>query len=506
VRLQCWSRDPDTVYQLRLRTTDNKGPAANGDDEEEETNKTVRGAAKRVKENEPSELKDSVASFFAHQESGVSETLKSAIEATANSKELKEFLTTTRRALHRDPELLFELPHTSHTITSILEELDVSYTTGWAKNIHPDHYKGPGGYGVVAHIGSNDPDGPCIILRADMDALPILEATEDIDDFKSKTDGKMHACGHDGHTTMLLGAAALLKKVENEIQGTIRLVFQPAEEGGAGMKRMIEEGLLDLKPKAAYGFGIHVWPTLPSGTIASRGGVMMAAADMFEVVLTGKGGHAAMPHLTIDPIVAASSLILNLQSVVSRTLSPLESGVISVTKVSGGDAFNVIPGHVTIGGTIRALSEEMLLNLKAKLEKMIDATVDLHGLVQSKVKYMPDYYPPVSNDEKLFEWSKSVTDMVSLEGVTRDIIPTMGGEDFAFLAREIPSVFYRLGQGTGGDESHHVPPTDYGLHHPSFALDEDVLPLGVQLHANLALRSLDKLTHDDGSEALAEEL
>jgi len=241
-------------------------------DEDEATNRSVRGAARVVKEHERelqiSELSASVASFFVrHRETAfdgdaaASSALKKAIETTANSSELKEFLTTTRRALHRDPEVMYELPHTSKTITSILEELEIPYTTGWAKNTHPEHFPGPGGYGVVAHIGSKDPTGPCIILRADMDALPILEATENIETFKSKTPGKMHACGHDGHVTMLLGAAALLKKVEDEIQGTVRLVFQPAEEGGAGMKRMIEEGVVDLEPTAKFGFGMHVWPT-----------------------------------------------------------------------------------------------------------------------------------------------------------------------------------------------------------------------------------------------------
>ena len=174
---------------------------------------------------------------------------------------MHEFLQATRRSLHRKPELMYELPFTSETIQTILDELGIQYTSGWAKNTHQDVYPGAGGYGIVAHIGTGQEDQPCIILRADMDALPIVEATEGIDPFKSSTPGKMHACGHDGHVTMLLGAAALLKKVEKEIEGTVRLVFQPAEEGGAGMKRMVEEGIVDLQPKAQYAFGMHVWPT-----------------------------------------------------------------------------------------------------------------------------------------------------------------------------------------------------------------------------------------------------
>eukprot|EP00536_Pseudo-nitzschia_multiseries_P015694 jgi/Psemu1/263149/estExt_Genewise1Plus.C_9340006 len=399
---------------------------------------------------------------------------------------------------------MYELPFTSETIQNILDELGIEYTTGWAKNTHPDVYPGSGGYGIVAHIGSRDENKPCVILRADMDALPIVESTEGIETFKSTTPGKMHACGHDGHVTMLLGAAALLKSVEKEIEGTVRLVFQPAEEGGAGMKRMVEEGIVELVPKAQNAFGMHVWPTLPTGTVASRAGPLMAAAEMFEIVVTGKGGHAAMPHLTIDPIVAASSFVTNLQTIVSRTISPLESGVVSVTQITAGDAFNVIPASAIIRGTIRALSTEMLMSLRDKVSQMLDATDLTHGC-KSTIKFSPDFYPPAVNDAELFDWSKDVGALVSREGKTRDVVPTMGGEDFAFLAETVPSVFFFIGQGTGGDEKYHIPRTDYGLHHPSFALDEEVLPVGVELHVNLALRSLKKLSQAN-DETSTEEL
>eukprot|EP01083_Nonionella_stella_P215466 775449_1 len=218
----------------------------------------------------------------------------------------------------------------------------------------------------------------------------------------------------------------------------------------------------------------------------------MAAAEMFTITLHGKGGHAAMPHLTIDPIVAASSLVSNLQSIVSRNVSPLESGVVSVTAISAGDAFNVIPASAVLKGTIRALSTDMLMSLRDRVGHMAESTAALHGCNYT-ITYSPDFYPPAINDARLFEWSAGVGALVSREGRVRDVEPTMGGEDFSFLAEAVPSTFFFVGQGTGGDERLHIPRTDYGLHHPSFALDEEVLPVGVELHANLALRALKKL-------------
>ena len=491
------------------------GSRAKAPDEEEDTEGTVilaesttkdekvsvRGAASSISKEEFSN--PIVETFFQStlDDLDVSNTLKEEVNLLANTESMKQFLTTTRRSLHHHPELMYQESFTSETIQTILNELDIKYTKGWAKNTHQDVYKGAGGHGVVAHIGTGGE--PCIILRADMDALPIEESTKGIEKFKSSSKGKMHACGHDGHVTMLLGAAAVLKKLENSIEGTVRLVFQPAEEGGAGAKRMVEEGVIEMVPKAQHAFGMHVWPVLPTGTIASRPGPLLAAAETFEILLAGKGGHAAMPHLTIDPIVAASSLVMNLQTIVSRTISPLESGVVSVTQISAGDAFNVIPAAATIRGTVRALSTEMLMSLRDKVFHMLQATSELHGC-NSTITFSPDFYPPTVNDEKLFEFSKGVGALVSRENRVRDIEPTMGGEDFAFLAAAIPSTFFLIGQGSGGDEKYHIPRTDYGLHHPSFALDEDVMPIGVELHVNLALRSLKKLIAESEGESKTE--
>ena len=247
---------------------------------------------------------------------------------------------------------------------------------------------------------------------------------------------------------------------------------------------------------------------MPSGTIAARPGAQLAAADTFEIIFSGKGGHAAMPHLTIDPIVAASSLVTNLQSIVSRTLSPLDSGVVSITQFkSGQDVFNVIPADATLKGTIRALSVETLTSLRTKVEHMVNTTAALHHCTVT-ITYSPDYYPPTINDPKLLEFSKKVAARVSKEGLVRDTEPTMGGEDFAFVAQAVPSTFFLLGQG-GTDDStlqtvQKTPKsnlrTNYGLHHPQFALDEDVMPRGVELHVTLALRTLKKLINEKKSD------
>ena len=410
-------------------------------------------------------------------------------DVRSQARNLTDFLVATRRDLHRHPELMYQEERTSHVVQRHLAEMGIAFTTGWARNAHPHVHPGPGGYGVVADIGTGSE--PCVLLRADMDALPIDERTEGVDDFRSLSAHRMHACGHDAHTTMLLGAAAILKQMEDSIPGTVRLVFQPAEEGGAGAKRMREEGVLEQWPIPAHAFGMHVWPTLPSGVIASRPGPLLAACERFEILVSGVGGHAAMPHLTVDPIVAASAIVMNLQTIVSRTVSPLESGVCSITKFEAGDAYNVIPAAAVLRGTVRALSTEALLLLRDRVQRIVDSTAAAHGC-NVTIQYSPDYYPPTVNDPDLYDtFSQQVAGLVSVEGVARDTEPTMGAEDFGFFAESVPSTFFFLGSGSGIN-----PPTNYGLHHPHFAVDESVLSRGVELHVNLALRALRKLSRE----------
>ena len=403
--------------------------------------------------------------------------------------QMKPFLVDVRRTLHRHPELMYQEEFTSAIIQRLLHQMNISYTTGWGKNIHTQHFHGAkGGHGIVADIGTGKE--PCVLLRADMDALPIHERTTGIDDYRSVIDHKMHACGHDGHTTMLLGAASILKSMEDSIPGTVRIMFQPAEEGGAGGKRMTEEGVLSKEPKPVHAFGMHVWPTLPSGTIAARPGSLMAACERFEILIHGVGGHAAMPSLTIDPIVTASAIVMNLQTIVSRNTSPLEAAVCSITQFDAGSgAFNVIPEAATLRGTIRSLSTETLLQLRDRVQHIVETTAKTYGC-NVTIEYSPDYYPVTVNDPWLYEnMTKSIASLISDEGYVRDVEPTMGAEDFSFIAELIPSTFFFLGQGSGTD-----PSTNYGLHHPHFALDESILPKGVELHVNLAIRALTQLS------------
>lgn len=410
----------------------------------------------------------------------------------ATSKELFDFTISLRRELHANPELMYNEIETSALIAETLKDLGVRHTKGWGKNTRQSFWPGPGGTGIVAEIGSG---APCVALRADMDALPILEETPV--PFVSKNEGVMHACGHDGHTAMLLGAARLLRDLENEGRkpnGTVRLIFQPAEEGGAGAKRMCEEGVLSKEPPVERAFGFHLWPTLRSGEIGGRPGTVMAASDTFDFIVRGKGGHAAMPHLTHDPVVCAANMIGSLQTLTSRRTSPLDAAVVSVTKLeSDADAYNVIPEIVRIGGTIRALTEEHLLSIRSGLKRMAESMADAHGCGAEDFQFRPDYYPPTVNDEQLWFNFVEKTVPAAITGphsTISKVDPCMGAEDFSFYASEVPSAFLFIGQGGSCNENGEQLKTSFSLHHPCFAIDEKVLATGVALHAHLATSAL----------------
>jgi amidohydrolase len=474
-----------------------------------------KGSRKKVSANN---MRNSVVDGFFDYITGP-DNLREEIQSL--SMELKPLLIKARRTLHQYPELMYGEEKTSFILQHVLTELGIPFTTGWAKNTHLDAHDGrPGGYGIVVEFGKAEESSaqsshlkngtrlkssddspastdttPCVLLRGDMDGLPIGEETphEANTVTSSQHTGRMHACGHDAHMTMLLGATVLLHRMEGslkEMGGVVRIMFQPAEEGGAGAKRMVEEGVLSMDPPVQAAFGMHVWPALPSGTIGGRPGSLLAASDMFEIVVTGVGGHAAMPHQTTDPVPAVAAMTLSLQTLVARELSPLEPGVVSVTQVdTGGNAFNVIPAKVKIGGTIRALTTDTLLKLRDRLKDVVTHTARAHGCTVT-IEYMQDYYPPTVNDPELYDFASQVASPLSQDNTVVEVEPTMGAEDFAFLAQEVPSVFFVIGQGSGTSSG---PPTSYGLHHPHFNLDEDVLTTGVQLHVNLALQTLQRL-------------
>lgn len=382
---------------------------------------------------------------------------------------IKQWITDIRRDLHQHPELAYEEYRTSEVVRSHLDTLDVS-------NVHPLAETG-----VVATIGTGD--GPCVALRADMDALPIHEEADV--PFRSKVDGKMHACGHDAHTAMLLGAARLLKEREDMLPGTVKLLFQPAEEGGAGAKRMRDEGAL-ANPDVQRIFGLHVWTFGPSGIVAGRAGTLLAASTTLDIRVTGKGGHAAMPHLTIDPVATAAKIVVELQTIVSRELNPLEPGVISVTTINAGEASNVIPQSVRMRGTIRSLTSAGSDFLKRRVTE-IATHIAQANRCEAEVTFPGVGYPPTVNDAELWQFTQQVAgEMLGADNVL-DIAPVMGGEDFAYYAEQVPGSFAFLAVG---DESSGAP---YPVHHPRFTMDEDALPMGTALHVAFALRSLAEL-------------
>ena len=387
----------------------------------------------------------------------------------SEAKEIQSWIVEKRRTIHRHPELMYEEFETSKLVQKTLSDLDITFEKDIAIT------------GVVGIVGNGN--GPCIALRADMDALPIHEET-DID-FKSNIDGKMHACGHDCHTAMLLGAARLLKENEEEINGTIKLIFQPAEEGGAGGKMMRDQGVLQ-NPKVEQIYALHVAGTMPMGTLASREGTLLAGTSTVKIIVKGNGGHAAAPHHTIDPVVTGSKIIVELQTIISRELSPLESGVISITMTKAGNACNVIPSTMELEGTIRSLTLEGILKLQTRVKEVAES-IAIANRCKAEVTFPGNDYPPTINDAECWNLGKSAAIEILGDAQVAEMGPIMGGEDFAYYTQEIPGCFSFL--GVGNTEIDAV----YDVHHPMFKVDEEALPLGVAIHVNSALKALKSL-------------
>ncbi len=372
-----------------------------------------------------------------------------------------EKIVALRRDIHREPELGFDTEKTAEKVLAALDGLPLEIETGIAQN------------GIVATL-RGEGDGPTVALRADMDALPIEEDTGL--PFASEIEGRMHACGHDGHTSMLVGAAHALSGMRDRLNGTVRFVFQPAEEGGGGGKVMVEEGVAD---DVSSIFALHLWPGLPFGKVATKAGPIMAAADAFEMEIKGSGGHGAMPHLAADAIVIAAQVVTALQTVVSREVDPVEPAVLTVGEIGAGTAFNIIPEKARIGGTVRTLNADLRERMPGRIEALARGVArGMRGDADLDYRFS---YPVTVNDEGAAGRALSVAgDLFGAESVLELPNPSMGAEDFAFFLEKIPGAFIWL--GVGEDVS--------GLHTPRFAFDEEVLPRGSALLAALALESL----------------
>ena len=384
----------------------------------------------------------------------------------SQSREIHEWIVEKRRAIHRHPELMYEEFETSRLVQNTLSELGIEYEKDIAVT------------GVVGLVGNGG--GPCIALRADMDALPIHEEADV--EFRSEIDGKMHACGHDCHTAMLLGAARVLKDNESEINGTIKLIFQPAEEGGAGGKMMREQGVLE-GPDVERIFGLHVSDKLPTGTLASKEGTLLAATSSIRILVSGNGGHAAMPHLTVDPVVTGSKIVVELQTLVSRELDPLESGVISITMANAGSATNVIPSSMELQGTIRSLTSDGITRLQHRVREVAEG-IAMANRCMAEVTFPGNDFPPTVNDGECWELGKISAGEILGEECVSEMGSIMGGEDFSYYTQVIPGCFSFL--GVGNPEIGAV----YGVHHPKFKVDEDALSLGTAIHVNTAFKAL----------------
>ena len=383
-------------------------------------------------------------------------------------KEIKQFhdeMTEWRRDIHQHPELKFEENRTADLVAAKLEEFGIEIHRGLAKT------------GVVGTISNGD--GPSIGLRADMDALPLEEKNT----FKhaSSNPGKMHACGHDGHTAMLLGAAKHLASSKN-FKGTVNFIFQPAEEGGGGGELMIKEGLFEMFPVDSV-YGLHNWPCMPAGIFGVGSGPIMASVDTFDLTINGRGGHAAMPDQCIDPIVIASQVVTALQTIPSRNTHPVDSVVISVTQIHAGDAYNVIPDSVQMHGTVRTFQPETQKEIPSSMLRVAEGVCAAYGGT-CELNYMSGYPATINSVAETEISAKAVVDLLGEENIIRNPTPSMGGEDFSYMLEARPGCYVWLGIGPGKGEGGCM------LHSSRYDFNDDVLPIGASYWVKLVENEL----------------
>jgi amidohydrolase len=378
---------------------------------------------------------------------------------------MRDEMAEWRQDIHAHPELAFEEVRTSQLVADKLESWGIKVTRGLGKT------------GLVGTLEGLQPGGS-IGLRADMDALPMHELNDL--PYKSQNPGKMHACGHDGHTTILLGAAKYLAENRN-FKGTVHFIFQPAEEGYAGAKAMIKDGLFE-RFDCDEVYGLHNAPHMEFGKVGVAAGPMMAAADTFDIEVQGRGGHGAFPQTSIDPVLIGSHIVTALQSIISRHADPQKSGVISVTRFFGGEAFNVIPDTVLMGGTVRTFDPKVQDMIIERMQAIATGIATAMG-GSAEVRYRRGY-PVTINHAENAEYAASVAaSVVGQDSVLRDIAPVMGAEDFSYMLNEKPGCYIWLGQGgqVGGEGA---------LHHPRYNFNDDALPIGASFFANLVEQRL----------------
>lgn len=387
-------------------------------------------------------------------------------------------LRALRRDLHAHPELRFEEVRTAAVVAEELKVCGVD-----------EVHTGIGVTGVVGVLRGRRGDGGMIGLRADMDALPMTE----INRFPhaSRHPGRMHACGHDGHTAMLLAAARALA-LQREFAGSVIFIFQPGEEGGGGARRMIEDGLFERFPCQAV-FALHNWPGLRVGEFGMAPGPMMASSNEFEITVRGKGAHAAMPHLGVDPVLVASHMIQAFQSIVSRETKPIEAAVLSVTQVNAGEATNVIPDTCVMKGTVRTFSTATLDLIEAGMQRICDQLPGAFG-AHAEFSFLRNYPPTVNHAREAMFAADVAVEVVGEDMVVRNVEPTMGAEDFAYMLQEKPGAYIFLGNGDASglhrSAGHGLGPCT--LHNPSYDFNDDLIPIGAAFWQRLAERYLSK--------------
>ena len=392
----------------------------------------------------------------------------------AAGEDVLEGVVELRRAIHADPEIGLDCARTTAKIKAALSGLPLEYR------------EGPSTSGLVAILRGGGDNGRAVLLRGDMDALPMEEETGL--PFASRNPGAMHACGHDAHSAMLVGAARALCARRESLPGTVVFMFQPGEEGYHGARFMIEDGLINdvlpgRRPDAA--FALHIWPNLPRGTVASRPGPLLASADTLSATIIGKGGHAAMPHESLDPIPVACEIVMALQAHVARTVPVTDPAVLSITKISAGTAHNIVPGAAELLGTLRTLSEATRQRLHGSFERIVKHIAAAHGLTAEA--RVDSGYPVTMNDARAVELARRCAGAVGSETSWLELpAPVMGAEDFAYVLREIPGAMAFLGVGAEGSDAATNPP----LHNTRMTIDEAMMAKGVALHCAFAERFL----------------